>query len=181
MKERPDWKPMEGLRVCAATDLDRYPHFVAPKDTIGRVVEGDPFNVRMDTHIDGCEEWENELIYQSVWGDEEQGEPGLFEDWFPLTYAYLSHVPVGERFYWSPLIHGRKSPEPVDEHGNETGDSYAALELEGPVGTVGWHTVSGDHPAGGVRIDGVMGNPWHPPTLVLVNADEAQKWLEQNR
>jgi len=60
-----------GAIVQLARDVDRFPHFVATKGSVGRVVavEGD-IRVHMDTPIDGCEEWDHCVIwFEDLRGD----------------------------------------------------------------------------------------------------------------
>lgn len=57
--------PKVGDRIRLAHDVDRYPHFVAPKGSTGEVVivDGDTICARMDEHIPGCEDWDNEVVW----------------------------------------------------------------------------------------------------------------------
>ena len=55
-----------GQRVRLKRDVDRYPSFIAKKGMEGTVVAipgPDDMNlaVKMDDHIDGAEEWDNEV------------------------------------------------------------------------------------------------------------------------
>lgn len=58
-------RPVEGTRVRLRRDVDRYPFFIAPEGATGTVVECscDALLVKMDEHIDGCEEWDNEIMW----------------------------------------------------------------------------------------------------------------------
>lgn len=45
-------------------EIDRYPNFVVPKGAKGTIVEYDPseiIRVQLDNHLDGAEEWRNEV------------------------------------------------------------------------------------------------------------------------
>jgi hypothetical protein len=58
----------EGTRVILKNDVERYPHFIAPKGATGTVVDvGDPqvFAVRMDDLVEGAEEWDNEVHWMN--------------------------------------------------------------------------------------------------------------------
>jgi hypothetical protein len=59
-----------GTRVRLRHDIDRYPHFFAAGGLTGTVTntDGGMVFVRMDIHIPGCEEWENEIVWSN--GDE---------------------------------------------------------------------------------------------------------------
>lgn len=54
-----------GDRVRLRRDVERYPHFIARAGMTGTVViaDHDTIAVRMDEHLDGCEEWDNEVIW----------------------------------------------------------------------------------------------------------------------
>ncbi len=57
-----------GTRVRLIHDVDRYPHFIAPEGATGTVVDiGDPmvFAVKLDVHIDGAEDWDNEIHWSN--------------------------------------------------------------------------------------------------------------------
>lgn len=64
--------PTVGTRVRMRRDIDRYPHFMVAAGETGTVVTSDDqsFGVKMDQHIVGCEEWENEVIWQEWEFDE---------------------------------------------------------------------------------------------------------------
>jgi hypothetical protein len=56
--------PPDGLRVQSKSAIDRYPHFLAEGPLTGTVVDhGDMFVVKVDQHIPGGEEWDNEVSY----------------------------------------------------------------------------------------------------------------------
>jgi hypothetical protein len=61
-----------GTRVRLCHDIDRYPHFVAPKGAEGTVIDHGTgmFHVRMDEHIPGAEDWDNEVIWSVIDGDD---------------------------------------------------------------------------------------------------------------
>lgn len=51
-----------GDRVRLTNDVERYPHFIAKGGSAGTVTEvGENVIVKMDEHIPGAEEWENEV------------------------------------------------------------------------------------------------------------------------
>jgi len=54
-----------GSRVELVVDVDRYPHFIAPRGATGTVVDhGDPqivLAVRLDEPVAGAEDWDNEV------------------------------------------------------------------------------------------------------------------------
>ena len=62
-----DTKIAEGKRVRLLQNVDRFPHFVARKGITGTVTEvTDQFvSVKMDDHIDGAEEWDNEIVWDA--------------------------------------------------------------------------------------------------------------------
>ena len=61
-----------GSRIRLRHDIDRFPHFIARKGSTGVVTRSDDdlFSVKMDEHIDGAEEWGNEVM----WTDDFLGE-----------------------------------------------------------------------------------------------------------
>lgn len=71
--------PPDGLRVQSTGSIDRYPHFLIDWSVTGTVVHhGDMFVVKVDQHIDGCEDWENEISYPY--------HPSQFwDEWSPIT------------------------------------------------------------------------------------------------
>lgn len=63
-----------GTRVRLLSDVDRYPHFVAPAGSTGEVVEysNDSIRVRLDDDLEGAEEWGNEIQwYQGMFEEED--------------------------------------------------------------------------------------------------------------
>ena len=67
--------PAVGARVRLKHDVDRYPHFIAPKGAEGIVVNHDPHDpalvaVRLDEKVEGAEEWENEVHWYFPNGDD---------------------------------------------------------------------------------------------------------------
>lgn len=69
-----DWRPGQknqttklsanvGRRVVLRYDVDRYPDFIAPSGGTGTVVYADmeEIRVRMDQHMAGAEQWDNEV------------------------------------------------------------------------------------------------------------------------
>lgn len=76
-----------GQRVRLKRDVDRYPSFIARKGLVGTIVSTpgpDHMNlaVKMDEHLNGAEEWDNEIHWiedldmEWVHGDLEIIEPG---------------------------------------------------------------------------------------------------------
>jgi hypothetical protein len=62
--------PPVDARVRLRHDVDRYPHFLARAGATGTVTtDDDVFTVRMDEHIDGAEEWDNEIVWSPRDGD----------------------------------------------------------------------------------------------------------------
>ncbi len=77
--------PVEGTRVVLTCDVDRYPHFVAPKGATGTVMEGSDetlYAVLMDDFIAGCEEWDNAVHWYPYNG---QDQPWMEIAPLPLT------------------------------------------------------------------------------------------------
>jgi len=75
-----------GTRVRLRHDVDRYPHFRARAGMTGTVVTvgPDPVVVRMDEYLEGCEEWDNAILWSNdddpmddleVVNDSESGGP----------------------------------------------------------------------------------------------------------
>lgn len=56
-----------GQRIRLSVDVERYPHFIAKEGSVGTVSFVDEkrkqINVKMDEQIEGCEEWNNEIIW----------------------------------------------------------------------------------------------------------------------
>jgi hypothetical protein len=63
--------PPVGARVQLRHAVDRYPHFLAPEGATGTVTEAtaDVYAVRMDTHLDGAEDWDNQIHWYPTSGD----------------------------------------------------------------------------------------------------------------
>jgi hypothetical protein len=85
--------PQPGERFRLAGPVDRFPHFLAPSGTSGTVTYAEEHNIiclRMDEHLDGAEEWDNEIVWSA---DEDQdattGKPSaavpFYRDTEPLT------------------------------------------------------------------------------------------------
>jgi len=55
----------EGDRITLAEYVDRFPFFLVEPGATGTVTEASDklITVKMDAHIDGCEEWDNEIIF----------------------------------------------------------------------------------------------------------------------
>jgi hypothetical protein len=54
-----------GTRVRLTREVERYPHFIAERGRAGVVVEATPdaVSVRLDEHLPGAEEWDNEVCW----------------------------------------------------------------------------------------------------------------------
>lgn len=61
----PNDRPPVGARVRLTEDAERFPHFIADKGAVGTVTMDDDhlYAVKMDEHLDGCEEWDNEVCW----------------------------------------------------------------------------------------------------------------------
>jgi hypothetical protein len=62
--------PTVGLRVRLRREVDRYPHFIAPKGATGTVTDiphpdlgWGCIAVRLDQHLPGAETWDNEVLW----------------------------------------------------------------------------------------------------------------------
>ena len=69
----------EGDRVRLRRDVERYPHFTAPKGAVGEVSDVqcqtewstcELVCVRMDERVPGAEDWDNEVCWQDEWVDD---------------------------------------------------------------------------------------------------------------
>lgn len=68
-----------GAAVRLVNDVERFPHFIAPAGMTGRVVmkDDDSICIRMDAHLEGAQEWNNEIVweprdaYNATWFDYE--------------------------------------------------------------------------------------------------------------
>ena len=62
----------EGIRVRLTRDVERYPHFVAPKGATGEITESsrEIVSVRLDEDLPGSEAWENEVHWYPENGDD---------------------------------------------------------------------------------------------------------------
>jgi hypothetical protein len=61
--------PPIGARVRLRRDVERYPHFIARAGMVGTVTEADAdsgVSVKLDEHLDGAEEWENQVKWYGV-------------------------------------------------------------------------------------------------------------------
>lgn len=68
----------EGTRVRLTRDVERYPHFIAEAGETGTVTQNDEmFNVRLDSHLPGAEEWDNEVQWSVI--DHDQDPSGDVE------------------------------------------------------------------------------------------------------
>lgn len=57
--------PKVGTRWQLTRNVDRYPHFIAPEGAEGTITSVDEYNIclRMDDHLPGAEEWDNEVCW----------------------------------------------------------------------------------------------------------------------
>jgi hypothetical protein len=62
----------EGMRLRLRHDVERYPHFIAPAGAVGTVtcVDSDVLCLRLDEHLPGAEEWDNEVVWSIRDGDD---------------------------------------------------------------------------------------------------------------
>ena len=60
-----------GTQIMLRRSIDRFPHFIVEQGATGTVVEFSDglVRVKMDDHIEGCEEWDNEIVW-SDFGDD---------------------------------------------------------------------------------------------------------------
>lgn len=58
-------RPPVGTRVRLAQCEDRFPYFIADKGAVGTVTVDDEYlyAVKMDDHLQGCEEWDGEVTW----------------------------------------------------------------------------------------------------------------------
>jgi len=78
--------PPHGSRVTTRSKnhrIERFPWFTAPADLLGTVMhqdESNAFVVKVDQHIDGCEDWDNEISYT----EKEWGPTAFWDEWVLL-------------------------------------------------------------------------------------------------
>lgn len=61
-----------GTRVRLLQDVDRYPHFIAPKGATGEVIEVDRLGntiVQMHDYLKGADDWDNCIWFGNGLGD----------------------------------------------------------------------------------------------------------------
>ena len=65
MPETRDDMPTVGQRVTLVHEADRFPHALVPAGATGTVnhVDAGMIGVRLDEHVEGLEEWENDLMF----------------------------------------------------------------------------------------------------------------------
>lgn len=87
-----------GARVFTVALVDRYPHFLIPSGKTGTVTEAYDglIRVRMDEHVPGAEEWDNEV----VWDPQDEPDRGerdfALVDWdVTRSHLYKTEVLVG--------------------------------------------------------------------------------------
>lgn len=56
-----------GTQIMLRRSIDRFPHFVAESGSTGTVLEfsAEYIRVKMDEPIEGCEEWDNEIVWSA--------------------------------------------------------------------------------------------------------------------
>jgi hypothetical protein len=71
--------PTAGERFVLTANVDRYPHFIAVRGSVGTVTEVTDLVVclRLDDLLPGAEEWDNEVVWsldegQDFWRDVER-------------------------------------------------------------------------------------------------------------
>jgi hypothetical protein len=69
--------PRRGTRHRLTRAVERFPHFVAPVGATGTITEADEDYVclRMDEHLPGAEEWDNEVVWSAEDDCDERGQP----------------------------------------------------------------------------------------------------------
>jgi hypothetical protein len=73
--------PSPGSRVRLMVDVDRYPHFTAPKGATGTVTAHPGiFAVRLDEPLAGAEDWDNEVHWIIENGDDPTGDIEIIEE-----------------------------------------------------------------------------------------------------
>jgi len=65
------WHPFRiGTRVRLRHAVDRFPHFLAPAGGLGTVTqEEEVLTVKLDEHLPGAEDWDNEVLWSLRDGD----------------------------------------------------------------------------------------------------------------
>jgi len=71
-----------GQRVRLRRNVERYPHFIAGAGLTGTVsyVDAAMVGVTMDEHIDGCETWDNEVMWYAPHPSLGEGCTGMWDD-----------------------------------------------------------------------------------------------------
>src|SRR5262245_33755058 len=80
-----------GRRVRLTNDIDRYPHFIAPKGATGTVTEAHPdlYSVKLDELLPGAEEWDNEVCWYPTNSDSDNPNADLIATDEPWPKRYL--------------------------------------------------------------------------------------------
>lgn len=86
-----------GVRVILRTDIDRWPHFIAKAGMTGVIAEFTPgprglLSVKLDQPLEGCEEWDNHVI----WSDDDLDPTHLEMDLGILIPARLKVTVTSE-------------------------------------------------------------------------------------
>jgi len=78
--------PENGARVRLTADVERFPHFIAPKGATGTVEiqpdlsgELEVYAVRLDKPLEGAEEWANEIHWYPANGDDPAADLEVIE------------------------------------------------------------------------------------------------------
>jgi len=101
-----------GTRLRLTRNVERFPHFIAPKGATGTVTDVTDGNISvlMDDHLAGAEEWDNEIVWSADFDD---GDPLLDAEvieqlceWFALCdniatatepHPVIGSVPICDR------------------------------------------------------------------------------------
>jgi hypothetical protein len=105
--------PMAGQRVQLREEVNRYPHFIAPKGATGTITEAttDSVAITMDERLEGAEEWANAIVWDVRNPEEMQW---LAEDIRPLGGYFQSaayDAACEERSYGDPFRDEDERPQ----------------------------------------------------------------------
>jgi hypothetical protein len=61
--------PEIGTRWRLTRMVERFPHFTAPAGAVGVITRSEAFSIalKLDDHLDGAEEWDNEVCWDDAW------------------------------------------------------------------------------------------------------------------
>lgn len=90
-----------GDRVVLRRDVERFPHFIAPKGATGTVVDTPShplgaYSVLLDQHLSGAESWDNEVVWS------ESDIDHLLLDIAPLVAGGSPWAPPARSTGWHP-------------------------------------------------------------------------------